>query len=103
MDYRTNIMNCFIQKLKVEKVISQKELAEKVNVLPAAVTKWLKGETCPSIEIVPIICKIFNISLNQFFGINEDRIITPSELKYIDAIEKHPELKAILDKYTDAN
>lgn len=103
MDYRENIKKVLNQKLKIEKVMPQNELAKALGINPSAITKWLNGERVPDIQNIPLVCELLNISLNQFFGINEDRVITQSELKYIETIEKHPELKAILDKYTNSN
>jgi transcriptional regulator with XRE-family HTH domain len=48
--------------------ISQKELADKLNVTQSAVTNWIKGKNSPDIEIVATICEVLNISVIDLFG-----------------------------------
>ena len=44
MDVRENIKVVLNQKIKIEKVISQKDLASAVGITAASITKWLNGD-----------------------------------------------------------
>lgn len=105
-DFRKTLRSNLAKHLNGKENLDKRlKVIEMLNKTDNAIKSWCapNSNSIPSADDLPIICQIIGISLNEIFGIREDRIITPSELKYIDAIEKHPELKAILDKYTDAN
>ncbi|MBQ3253245.1 MAG: helix-turn-helix transcriptional regulator [Acholeplasmatales bacterium] len=104
MDYeqtKKHISNLIYQKVIIEKVVSQAELSRRLGVSKPAIGKWINNGVCPEASRVPELCEIFGITIYEFFGI--ENIEANRNNNYIDAIEKHPELKAILDKYTDAN
>lgn len=73
--------------------ISQKELADKLNVTQAAVTNWIKGKNSPDIEIVANICDVLNITVTDLFGTNS--IQQPSA--------NTQALLSIFEKLTDEN
>lgn len=54
--------------------ISQKTLAEKLNVSQAAVTNWVKGKNSPDIETVSEICDFLNIKMSDLLGENKNLI-----------------------------
>lgn len=96
---RESIKNMFNLKLKNEKIMSQVELAKLLDVKPATITKWLSGETIPDVDKIPVICNAFNITLNHFFGIEDDSIKLSSEDKYLlEQIKSNPELISIINK-----
>lgn len=51
--------------------MSQKELADKLNVSQSAVTNWIKGKNSPDIEVVAEICSLLDISVVDLLGTNE--------------------------------
>ncbi|MGL5381769.1 helix-turn-helix transcriptional regulator [Clostridium sp.] len=53
--------------------LTQEELAEKVGVSCQAVSKWEQQTSCPDIFLLPILAEIFNISIDELFGINLDK------------------------------
>lgn len=95
---RDSIKDIFNIKLKDEKVMSQVELANRLNVKPASITKWLSGETVPDVEKIPLICEIFNISLNQFFGIKDEDALSDEDKFLLEQIKSNPELISIINK-----
>ena len=44
------------------KNITQKSLAESLNVSQAAVNNWIKGKNSPDIEIIAKLCEILNVT-----------------------------------------
>lgn len=55
-------------KYRKEKGISQKELAEKLNVNSSAISIWENGYNSIDISNLFNICKILEISINDLFG-----------------------------------
>ncbi len=60
-----------ITKLRKEFKLTQLELAEKIYVTPQAVSKWEKGKSIPSIEVLIELTKLFNISIDYLLDNTE--------------------------------
>ena len=58
----------FISKCRKEKNLTQSELAEKLNISDKSVSKWECGKGLPDVSLYQDICKILDISLNEFFA-----------------------------------
>ncbi len=52
-----------------EKGVSQKQLAQQLDVSQAAVTNWVKGKNAPDIEVLIRLCQLLNVPLNQLLEI----------------------------------
>jgi transcriptional regulator with XRE-family HTH domain len=76
---RENVQKNLNSYLELRKM-SRKELAQKLNVSPSAVTNWTTGKNSPDIEAVAKICKILKITVNDLFGI-KDKANTLDELE----------------------
>lgn len=63
-----------IRKLRVNKGLTQRQLAEMVSVEQTAVSKWETGTSVPSRETEHKLAEIFNVSLDQLAG-REDIVI----------------------------
>ena len=59
-----NIGN-LISKIRKEKGMTQRELAEKLNVTDRAVSKWERGLCCPDISLLKDLSKILGISISK--------------------------------------
>ena len=55
----------FIAQLRKENGLTQKELAEKLNVTDKAFSKWETGKCYPDIETIEKISHLFEISINE--------------------------------------
>lgn len=69
-DYRKIIANN-ICELRKEKKMTQSELAEKLHYSDKAISRWERGDTMPSIEILCSLCELFNVELNYLVSNNE--------------------------------
>lgn len=58
--------------------LSQKELAQRLNVTPSRVSNWEQGANCPTIDILFEVCKILNVSINDIYGVYPDSNVTLS-------------------------
>lgn len=54
-----------IKRVRTEKNMTQKELAEKLHVTAQAVSRWETGEVEVSINTIQEMSKIFNVSINE--------------------------------------
>ena len=57
-----------IKNKRKEIEITQAELAEKLNVTDRSVSKWENGICMPDSSIIPVLCDILNITINDLFS-----------------------------------
>ena len=62
-----------IRALRVEKGLSQEELAERVFVTRQAVSRWETGETVPNTEALKLLSEQFGVSINALLGTPQRR------------------------------
>lgn len=77
-----------IKRLRVQKGITQEQLAEAVGVSAVAVSKWERRETLPDISMLP--------GLAYFFGISID------ELMSYDSAKVEREIREFISEHTKA-
>ena len=65
------IIGSKITKLRKDLNLTQLELAEKIYVTPQAVSKWEKGKSVPSIDVLIELTKLFNISIDYLLDNTE--------------------------------
>ncbi len=53
-----------LARLRKDRGMTQKELAEKLNVSDKTVSKWEKGQSYPDITIFPLLSSIFGVSID---------------------------------------
>ena len=58
----------FIQEKRKEKMLTQNELAEKLNITDRAISKWENGICLPDASIMHDLCSILNITINDLFS-----------------------------------
>src|SRR5574344_1971659 len=54
-----------ISELRKQRGLTQDELAEQLNYLDKAISKWEHGDAMPCIENLIVSCKFYNITLDQ--------------------------------------
>lgn len=57
-----------LKTLRSEKHLTQKDLAEKLNVSAQAVSRWENDEVEPSLETLGQLATIFSVSIDELFG-----------------------------------
>ena len=75
-----------IKQLRLNKNITQEQLAEAMNVSCAAVSKWERGETYPDITLLQPLAYYFNVSLDELMEYN--------------TVKLEHTIQTILDQYT---
>ena len=92
-DYGTKIA-----ELRAANKMTQAQLGEQLNVTSQAVSKWEKGLSEPDIESITKICQIFNISFDEFFGVEPKQTKQEPKQEGEDATEQTP---AVILAYCD--
>ena len=57
-----------LRLLRIKAGMSQKELADALNISQAAVTNWERGESLPSSDKLPKIAEVLNCTLADLYG-----------------------------------
>ena len=78
-------------KYRKEKGISQKELAEKLNINASSVSQWEIGKNSIDINNLYNICKILDISFNDILG------------KYNNSKEENEEIREVNNLFNKLN
>jgi len=73
-----------LSKIRKEKKISQKELADKIGITSAAVGQYERGERKPSLEILIGLAQHFNISISYLLGLSDEERTTEQIKKEIN-------------------
>lgn len=55
----------FIAALRKANGLTQKELAEKLNVSDKAISRWERDECSPDISLIPVIAEIFSVTCDE--------------------------------------
>ncbi len=81
----------FINSLRKEKGLTQKELAEALHVTDKAVSRWETGKSYPDIEVMQQIAAYFEVSVNELLQgerISEEKIKAVSDRNIVNAFKR---------------
>lgn len=82
------------------KKFTQAELAQKLGITTASVSKYEMGEVTPDIEKLTRYCYIFNVSLDYIVGLSDNSNETVKSIEYRpDEVELLELFKQLPDKY----
>ncbi len=73
----------FIKDIRVKNSLTQKQLANKLNVTYQAVSKWERGLNVPDIAIMMEISKLFNVDISEIITGEENRDRKKKNIKSI--------------------
>jgi len=84
-------MGSFIAALRKANGMTQKDLAEQLNVTDKSVSRWERDETSPDLTLIPVIAEMFDITTDELLRgerINlEDKVKSPQrkekQIKYL--------------------
>lgn len=82
---RRNISNN-ITKYRKKAGLSQKELAQKLNVTPSRVSNWEQCSNSPTIDILFDVCNVLNVSISDMYGVSPTikGVLSTSEWSFIE-------------------
>lgn len=70
---KTMELNNKLRALRTAKGLTQEQLADQIGVSAQAVSKWERGATMPDISLLPDISVFFGVSIDELFGITEEK------------------------------
>lgn len=91
---RENISNNITFYRKKMK-LTQEELANKINVKKTSVSSWEHKANSPDIETLYELCKLFNISLEEMYGVSDNN----NQETLIEIEKEYIEMAKELEKY----
>ena len=57
-----------ICSLRNGKNLTQKQLAEQINVSDKAVSKWERGDGCPDVSVIPVLAKVLGVEVENIIN-----------------------------------
>ncbi len=83
----------FIKSLRKENSLTQREVAERLNVSEKTISKWETGNGMPEVSIMLPLCKLFGISINEL--LSGERL---DEKQYVEKAEEN--MAMLVDRTT---
>lgn len=86
----------FIQEMRKEQSLTQRELAEKLNISDKTVSKWETGNGLPEVGLMLPLCELLHISVNELLSgerLEEKRYIEKAEENIMDLLKEKAEAK----------
>ena len=68
-----------IKRFRLQKNLTQEELADFLHLTPQSVSKWERGETLPDVTLLPALANVFETSVDLLLGMDT---IRAAETKY---------------------
>lgn len=72
-----------------KKGLTQEQLANKINVSSKTVSNWERGITYPDITLIPQVCKVLEISLEEFFNVDKLNKKEKEDINIINKFKKN--------------
>ncbi|MBO7637361.1 MAG: helix-turn-helix transcriptional regulator, partial [Treponema sp.] len=57
-----------LKNLREKNNLTQEEMAERINITRQAVSRWENGETQPNPDMLKVLSREFNVSINTLLG-----------------------------------
>ena len=86
----------FIKACRKEKNLTQREIAEKLNISEKTVSKWETGNGLPEVSLMLPLCELLEISVNELLSgerLDEKKYIEKAEQNIMSLIQEKAEAK----------
>ena len=85
----------FISKERKNKELTQKELADKLNISEKTISKWECGKGLPEVSLMQPLCKELDISVNELLNGAKDPQEDKAIIEYVKYEKKKSKKKII--------
>ena len=72
-------MGDLIAELRKQNNMTQKDLADRLNVTDKAVSKWERGISCPDIASIPLLAQTLGITAEELLNIQKESVPTAAK------------------------
>lgn len=79
-----------LKELRLQKTVTQEQLASHLRISPQAVSKWENNLTLPDIQLLPEISVFFGVTIDELFELTDE--------KHLQRIENMLDTKRTLDQ-----
>ena len=69
-----------LRALRMEKKLTQNELAARLGIVGASVSSYEKNKQYPSVEVLIQLCQTFDVSADYLLGLSDDKNFNTSTL-----------------------
>ena len=86
----------FIKTCRKEKGLTQREVAEKLNISEKTVSKWETGNGLPEVSLMLPLCELLAISVNELLSgerLDEKRYVEKAEQNIISLMDERAQAK----------
>lgn len=60
-----------VRALRLERNLTQEQLAGALNISPQAVSKWERGQALPDLSLIPALARALNVPVGALFGMDD--------------------------------
>ena len=79
-----------LKELRLQRTVTQEQLAAYLNISPQAISKWENNLTLPDIQLLPEISVYFGVTIDELFEMTDE--------KHLQRIENMLDTKRTIDK-----
>ncbi len=78
----------FIATLRKANGMTQRQLAERLNVSDKAVSRWERDESAPDLTLIPVLAEVFGVTSDEILRGERKNIEAEDNIRYIEKTEK---------------
>ena len=75
------MFNNNFKEIRLQRGLTQKEVAAFLHISPQSISKWENGDATPSIEYLPLLARLFNCKIDDFFENEAENTASLAELE----------------------
>lgn len=93
----------FIQSMRKEQKLTQRQLADKLGISDKTVSKWETGNGLPDVSLMMPLCQILNISANELLSaqkLDQNQYYQKAEENVMDLVNEKQKNKKLVLFYT---
>ncbi len=86
----------FIQKMRKEQQLTQRQIADKLNISDKTVSKWETGNGLPEVGLMLPLCSLLHINVNELLSgerLDEQKYQEKAEVNIMDLLKEKAEAK----------
>ncbi|MBQ7058118.1 MAG: helix-turn-helix transcriptional regulator [Firmicutes bacterium] len=95
-------LGSFIRALRLEKGMTQKQLAEKLIVTDKAVSRWERGLGFPDIQFLEPLCAALGVTIEELLSARKDEPAQDSSAVISQSESPQNSIQAIIDSFEEA-